>query len=165
MDMGANVFDYLLHKLGLLSIYQLHKRTKDRFFKKQSLNELAHLAERFVDERLSGLLNTKVVERLQGHCILLSSSPNFLVEPIAKRLGFSHWLATSWEPLSIVDGEAKRIEAALAAERLGIPLSNCVAYSDSHLDLPLLISVGKVVLVNPDRTLLKINVKNNWEII
>ncbi len=46
--------------------------------------------------------------------------------------------------------------------RLGIDRQQVTAYSDSHLDLPLLLAAGTPVVVNPDRKLRKIAQLNTW---
>lgn len=167
VDMAANVQDYLLHRLNLLSLKKLHEKSRHRFLKRRTLASLTLLAERFVDEKLPYLLNMTVVERLNSakHRLLLSSSPSFLVEPIARALNIQDFGATSWDPLQVIDGQAKLQLSKKFADHLGIPLNECIAYSDSHLDIPLMEAVGKPILVNPDKTLRIFGLKNNWEFL
>jgi hypothetical protein len=54
------------------------------------------------------------------------------------------------EPLH---GPAKAEAVRALAEREGLDLSRCTAYSDSANDVPLLSAVGHAVAVNPDRAL------------
>jgi phosphoserine phosphatase len=168
--MYANIQDYLLHRLKLLSMHRLHQRAKKRFLKKLPLSKLCLLAHSFINESLPSMINHKVVKRLElskdkGYTLLLSSSPSFIVEPIALILGITHWRATTWDPFVVLDGTTKLKMTKDFASHWNVPLNQCTAYSDSYLDLPLLSSVGTPVLVNPDRTLRTINLKNNWEII
>jgi HAD superfamily hydrolase (TIGR01490 family) len=60
-------------------------------------------------------------------------------------------------------------EKALAIERLaqreGLDLAQCYAYSDSASDLPMLRLVGHPVAVNPDSTLAKAARAERWEVL
>src|SRR5688500_15495693 len=99
--------------------------------------------------------------RAAGRLIcIVSSSPDELVEPLAKMLDVDRWIAT--RP-SVVDGKYTgeldfyaygpgKPEAmnALASE-IGIDMARSYAYSDSETDIPMLESVGNPVVVNPDK--------------
>ena len=52
---------------------------------------------------------------------------------------------------------------AMAADR-GLDLAESWAYSDSITDLPMLEAVGHPVVVNPDRSLLRIAKSREWEV-
>ena len=64
----------------------------------------------------------------------------------------------------VTHGPAKAKAAARIAERHGIELSNCSAYSDSVNDLPLLESVGHPRAVNPDWELRRKALSRGWPI-
>ena len=112
--------------------------------------------------------------RAAGRLIcIVSSSPEEIVEPLAKMLGVDRWIAS--KP-SIADGKYTgeldfyaygpgKPEAmnALAAE-LGIDMSGSYAYSDSETDIPMLESVGNPVVVNPDKVLRVIALDRGWRI-
>ena len=51
------------------------------------------------------------------------------------------------------------------AEREGLDLAECTAYSDSHTDLPFLEAVGHPVAVNPDRELRRIAADRGWPVL
>ena len=51
----------------------------------------------------------------------------------------------------------------MAAER-GLDLTESWAYSDSITDLPMLEAVGHPVVVNPDRSLLRVAKSRDWEV-
>ncbi len=168
----ANVTDYFLHRYFGLSIESIHRRAKERLLKSHSLEALTLFADSFVAETLPSLIDKKAKKRLeearsQGHhLLLLSSSPSFIVKPIAEAFGITHWYASDWkEPVSILDGEVKLQIAKYVAAELKTPERQIFAYSDSHLDLPLLNSVANPISVNPDAILRKISLKNNWEIL
>ena len=105
---------------------------------------------------------------------LVTAAPTELASLIARRLGLTGALGTVaenedgvytgrlvGEPLH---GPAKA-EAILAlAEREGLDLSRCAAYSDSANDLPMLSLVGHPVAVNPDHDLKRIAREKGWDI-
>jgi len=47
----------------------------------------------------------------------------------------------------------------------GGKLSDCVFYTDSHNDLPLLNVVGRAVVVDPDATLLAEAERRGWQVL
>ncbi len=51
------------------------------------------------------------------------------------------------------------------AEKLSIDKSNITAYSDSILDLPLLLSAGTAIAVKPDRKLRRFSEIHQWTIL
>lgn len=170
---------YGLHKAGLLSLSKVHKVIFDKFFHQRDLDIIEEHAGTFLNEHTNKLLNPHVVQRLQkakqnGHrTYLISSSPQFLVKPIAKFFGIDEWYATRYHvdvsnkfcAVEEINGSDKAQFLISEAKKLNIPLSQVTAYSDSHLDLPMLEIVGTVVGVNPDRILRKICQKNKWEIL
>jgi HAD superfamily hydrolase (TIGR01490 family) len=104
--------------------------------------------------------------------VIVSASGAEVVEPIAALLGADEVIATRME---IADGRytggiafyayGENKAAAireLAAER-GYDLSASTAYSDSSTDVPMLESVGRAFVVNPDRTLRRIAAERGWE--
>ena len=94
---------------------------------------------------------------------LVTATPVELASIIAHRLGLTGALGTVAE---VVDGKytgrlvgelmhgPAKAEAVLAlAEREGLDLARCTAYSDSANDLPMLSLTGTAVAVNPDTEL------------
>jgi hypothetical protein len=65
------------------------------------------------------------------------------------------------EPLH---GPAKAEAVRALAEREGLDLSRCTAYSDSSNDVPMLSAVGHAVAVNPDTSLRETARANGWEV-
>lgn len=102
--------------------------------------------------------------------VLLSASPEPLVEQIADALGFDIALGTRIE---VVDGRITgRLVGDLChgsgklrrlAEALGsIDLASCTAYADSLSDAALLSAVGSPVAVNADRRLAAVARDQRW---
>ncbi|MCU1600185.1 MAG: hypothetical protein JWO22_894 [Frankiales bacterium] len=105
---------------------------------------------------------------------LVTATPIELARIIAKRLGLTGALGTVAEVenglyTGRLVGEplhgASKAEAVKAlAEREGLELSRCTAYSDSANDIPMLSTVGRGVAINPDSGLREAARKNGWEI-
>jgi HAD superfamily hydrolase (TIGR01490 family) len=62
-------------------------------------------------------------------------------------------------------GNEKALAIERLAEREGLDLTQCYAYSDSASDLPMLRLVGHPVAVNPDPTLAKAARAERWEVL
>ncbi|MGZ6826870.1 MAG: HAD family hydrolase, partial [Mycobacteriales bacterium] len=103
---------------------------------------------------------------------LVTATPVELARIIAKRLGLTGALGTVaevedglytgrlvGEPLH---GPSKAEAVRALAEREGLDLSRCTAYSDSVNDIPMLSAVGQGVAINPDAGLLAAARENDW---
>ncbi len=106
---------------------------------------------------------------------IVSATLQEIVEAIADDLGFDGALGTVCEvgpdgaytgrAIRALHADAKARSVAELAEREGFDLAECVAYSDSHTDLPFLEVVGHPVAVNPDRELRRICAERGWPIL
>ena len=105
---------------------------------------------------------------------LVTATPVELARIIAQRLGLTGALGTVsevedgrytgrlvGEPLH---GPAKAEAVRALAEREGLDLARCTAYSDSHNDVPMLSAVGHAVAVNPDTALREEARRQGWVI-
>lgn len=106
--------------------------------------------------------------------VIVSSSPEEIVVPVAEHLGADHAIASRAE----VDargaytgrlefyayGPAKAAAIRTLAAEHDLDLSRCYAYSDSVTDRPMLEAVGHPVAVNPDRELARLARERDWEI-
>ena len=106
--------------------------------------------------------------------VVLSASGLEVVEPIAELLGATRCAASrmvvqdgryTGEIEYYLYGAAKAEEARRVAAEGGYRLEDCVAYSDSITDLPLLEAVGHPVVVNPDRALRKVAEERGWPVL
>lgn len=173
-------FYYLCHICKVISTARLHQAACHHFFYGKSIHELKHHIQNFLDINLARMLNPIVVDLLkeahgQGHLtVILSSSPDFLVGEIAKRLNVDVWRATEYSLCSDqtigqvsgqMEGEHKANYVVVLISSQGVLRENITAYSDSHLDLPFLEAVGVPVAVNPDRALAKVCKTRGWKVI
>ncbi|MBV8981557.1 MAG: HAD-IB family hydrolase [Acidimicrobiia bacterium] len=106
-------------------------------------------------------------------CVLLSASPQELVEAVAQALGAHRAVGTRVE---VSDGHyTGHLDGAfcygvgkltrLRAELGEVDLTAAHAYSDSASDVPLLAACGRAVAVNPDRRLRAAARANGWAVI
>jgi len=105
---------------------------------------------------------------------VVSATLQEIVEAIAEDLGFDGALGTICEvrdgsytgrAVRALHAEAKAECLQEVAEREGLDLAACTAYSDSHTDLPFLEAVGHPVAVNPDRELRRIAADRGWPVL
>lgn len=168
------------HKLGYLSIEDVHRCAFDRLFLGMNANKIRQLAQQFVTLSLENLLYFPALERLKKaqlageKTVVLSSSPDFLVEPISKQLGVTTCLATQYAVdkdgcfchiSDIVQGHQKAAFVAQMRRETGCEVKDVTAYSDSHHDLEFLKSAGVAVGVNADRKLRAFCKANGWMMI
>jgi HAD superfamily hydrolase (TIGR01490 family) len=144
------------------------------------VDEIVRLGEEIYDELMAERIWTGTQALAQLHLDagqrvwLVTATPVELASIIARRLGLTGALGTVAE---VVDGEytgrlvgeplhgAAKAAAVLAlADREGLDLDRCSAYSDSINDLPMLSAVGRAVAVNPDSALRMQARARGWEI-
>jgi putative phosphoserine phosphatase/1-acylglycerol-3-phosphate O-acyltransferase len=112
----------------------------------------------------------------KGHLLVLATTtPDVLVRPLAKRLGFDDVVATRYAAeggkyLGRLDGRFVWGAGKLASVRdwageHGVDLRESFAYSDSVHDVPLLRAVGNRYAVNPDPSLLLVAIARHWPIL
>lgn len=171
---------YALHKIGCLSMHNLHERIFNSLFLNKSARQFMQLAEAFLKEKFNSMLYSPAVQKLEeakraGHfTAIFSSSPDFLVSLIARRFNVHEWVATSFlqdennnfsELCEVMEGNVKTHYLHVLSQKLDILPGDFTAYSDSYCDLPFLEAAGTAVGVNPDKKLREICKKNQWQII
>lgn len=179
-DLAFIVRCNILFKLGLLPIKSLHHAAFERLFKGRSLQDVQSWAIAFIDEHFEKLLYLPAFEALQasvagGHlAAILSSSPDFLIAPIAARLNITVWSATCYsvdkdhrfcDILRLIQGNDKAVLLEQLRVSHAVPLHHVHAYSDSYLDMPFLQAAGNAIGVNPDAKLRNACLRNKWKII
>ena len=107
--------------------------------------------------------------------VLVTGALDILAEPVARHLGMDAFVANE---LEFVDGYCTgRIKPPLLAgatkaawirrhaREHGLDLEQCLAYSDSMSDFPMLAAVGKPAVINPDRQLRVEAKASDWPIL
>jgi HAD superfamily hydrolase (TIGR01490 family) len=139
------------------------------FIKGHSVAELEALGEEIFDEAMAHRIwpGTRALAQLhldQGQRVwLVAAAPVEIATIIARRLGLTGALGTVSEHVDgvytghlvgdMLHGPAKGEAVKALAEREGLDLSRCSAYSDSYNDLPMLTLVGDPCAINPDARL------------
>lgn len=103
---------------------------------------------------------------------LVTATPVVLADIIARRLGLTGALGTVAEIEDgrftgrlhgeMLHGPAKAEAIRALAEREGLDLSRCTAYSDSFNDMPMLTAVGHAMAINPDHDLRNEARRRGW---
>lgn len=137
------------------------------------------LVREIVDEVVSPLVYAEALALIDEHrrvgrkVVIISSSPEEIVKPLARYLGVDHVIATrakiddegrytgEMEFYAYAESKAEAIRELAEAEGLSLPDS--FAYSDSVTDLPMLEAVGHPVVVNPDKELAQTAEERDWQ--
>ncbi len=114
-------------------------------------------------------------ERAGDQLIVITSTNQFITEPIVEKFGITNLIAPVPETKcgkytgnivgtpSFGAGKVTRLNEWLA--RRQISLEGSYFYSDSHNDLPLLRVVDNPIAVDPDETLRREAIRSDWKII
>ncbi|MDQ1695833.1 MAG: hypothetical protein QOJ03_1186 [Frankiaceae bacterium] len=144
------------------------------------VDEVVRLGEEIYDDLMAGRIWSGTRALAQQHLDagqrvwLVTAAPTELASLIAHRLGLTGALGTVSESKDGVytgrlvgeplHGPAKAEAIRALADREGLDLTRCAAYSDSANDLPMLSLVGRPVAVNPDHELKRVAREKGWEI-
>lgn len=125
-------------------------------------------------------MRAEIEARRGERCILVlnTASPRFYAEPIARRLGFAHCVATEmdvpermpWPPVFRGPNNKRKVKIQ-AMRQLGwltpeaLPLPGAWTYTDSVADLPLLACAEKCVLVHPRPAMAELAKQRGWCIL
>ena len=150
------------------------------FIEGHTVLELEQLGEEIFDEAMATRIwpGTRALAQLhldQGQRVwLVTAAPIEIAGIIARRLGLTGALGTVAEHVDgvytgrlvggMLHGPAKAEAVAALAEREGLDLARCSAYSDSANDLPMLTLVGHPCAINPDARLRAHARRQGWRI-
>jgi HAD superfamily hydrolase (TIGR01490 family) len=144
------------------------------------VTEIVSLCEEIFDETMADRIWEGTRQLAQAHLHagqrvwLVTATPVELATIISSRLGLTGALGTVAESRDgiytgrlvggLLHGTAKAAAVSALAEREGLDLTRCAAYSDSANDLPMLRLVGHPHVVNPDSDLREAARENAWPI-
>jgi HAD superfamily hydrolase (TIGR01490 family) len=150
------------------------------FIAGHTVAELEEIGEEIFDEGMAHRIwpGTRALAQMhldQGQRVwLVTAAPIEIANLIAKRLGLTGALGTVAEHVDgvytgklvgdMLHGPAKAVAVQALAEREGLDLSRCSAYSDSSNDLPMLGLVGDPCAINPDPKLRAHAREHGWRI-
>jgi len=139
------------------------------FIAGHTVTELESLGKEIFDEAMAHRIwpGTRALAQLhldQGQRVwLVTAAPIEIAQIIAHRLGLTGAMGTVAEHVDgvytgrlvgdLLHGPAKAVAVRALAEREGLDLARCSAYSDSVNDLPMLSLVGDACAINPDAKL------------
>lgn len=150
------------------------------FIAGHTVEELEELSDEIFDEAMAHRIwpGTRALAQLhldQGQRVwLVTAAPIEIASIIAQRLGLTGAMGTVAEREDgvytgrlvgdMLHGPAKAEAVKALAEREGLDLDRCSAYSDSFNDLPMLSLVGDPCAINPDGRLRSYARKQGWRI-
>src|SRR5688572_15294945 len=150
------------------------------FIAGHTVTELEELGEEIFDEVMASRIwpGTRALAQLhidQGQRVwLVTAAPIEIARIISRRLGLTGAMGTVAEHVDgvytgrlvgdLLHGPAKAEAITALAEREGLDLSRCSAYSDSFNDLPMLSMVGDPCAINPDGRLRDHASAQGWRI-
>ena len=182
--------DLLMMALGQMIFRAQGRESADRidaareaalaFVAGHKVADIASLGEEIYDDTMANRIWEGSRELTKGHLDagqrvwLVTATPVELAEILARRLGLTGALGTVAETEEgiytgrlvggLLHGQAKAAAVLALAEREGLDLARCSAYSDSFNDLPMLELVGYPNAVNPDGRLRSLAKERQWPI-
>ena len=151
-----------------------------QFIAGHSVRELEEVGEEIFDEHMAHKIwpGTRAIAQWhldRGQRVwLVTAAPVEIAQVIARRLGLTGALGTVAEHVDgiytgalvgdMLHGEGKAVAVGEIAQREGLALEECYAYSDSSNDLPMLSLVGHPCAINPDSTLRAHAKANGWRV-
>jgi len=169
-----------LYKQGKLDIYEFAEFA----FKPLVDNEMERLQQlhkEFMQQKILPIITEKSRDLVAEHkvagdtLVVITATNAFVTGPIVKEFGIEHLIATEPEMVDghytgkiagtpcFQDGKVTRLKQWILENE--VAFENCVFYSDSNNDLPLLELVKNPVAVDPDDKLKAIATEKNWPII
>jgi HAD superfamily hydrolase (TIGR01490 family) len=150
------------------------------FVADHTVADIVELGEQIYDETMAqriwqGTRNLALRHLAAGERVwLVTATPVELANILSSRLGLTGALGTVAETRDgvytgrlvggLLHGEAKAAAVRALADREGLDLARCSAYSDSANDLPMLQLVGHPNVVNPDSSLLAEARQRGWPV-
>lgn len=160
-------------------INRFQKSAQD-FIGGHNVSEIKSVAQEIYDEYVSPALWEGTIEIAQRHLNdgvevwLVTAAPEDMATLIAERLGFTGAIGskaaikdgcyTGEMNGPLLHGREKATAIKDLAREHGFDLESCFGYSDSHNDLPLLLTVGNPSVINPDAILRIRALKEKWPI-
>jgi len=144
--------------------------------------EIRERTQRFYESVVRPLYRPGARETVRRHqaagdrVVLLTSASNYLSEPVTRELDLDGYVSNrllvdadgrfTGEPVEpLCFGPGKVTLAERYVREIGRTLDDCVFYSDSHTDLPMLEAAGRAVVVHPDPRLRRVARQRGWEIV
>jgi HAD superfamily hydrolase (TIGR01490 family) len=174
-------FWVIRYQLGFASIEDALLRAI-RFLAGSRESDIRDRTTQFYKSNVRQLFRPGAREALKYHrdqgdkIVLLTSSSSYLSQLVAEELELDDYLCNRFEVDSaglhtgkligaLCYGTGKVDYAKEFASAAGTQLSECIFYTDSFSDLPLLKAVGSPIVVNPDRRLRGEAQRRGWRVV
>jgi HAD superfamily hydrolase (TIGR01490 family) len=181
-DLVKSAYAQLMFRLGGADEQQMarirdHVAKLCRGWRIEQVNQIVHET---LDELINPFVYAEAAALIQEHrragrdVVVVSTSGEELVRPIAEQLGIDDIIATrmvvrdgryTGEVSFYAAGPTKAEAVRDLAKERDYDLSSCYAYSDSISDVPLLETVGHPTAVNPDRALRRTALERDWQVL
>ena len=179
-DVLRTFYFYLRYRVNLLDIERAVERSSAWICGRLEADIASHCRLWYRD-MVRQYLQPEMVRRVrmhreQGHLVaILSSTTNYLADPLAEELGIDHLLVsrlvvrdgrfTGEAHRPICYGDGKLYWARRFAAEHDVNLAESFFYTDSVTDVPMLEIVGHPQVVNPDPLLRRIARQRGWEVM
>ena len=179
-DALRTIYLYLRYRLNLLDIDRALEQSSVWIRGRAEADIAAH-CRIWYHEMVRQYLQPEMVRRVrmhqeQGHLVaILSSTTNYLADPLAEELGIEHLLVsrlvvedgrfTGEAHRPICYGKGKLHWARRFAAEHEVDLGASFFYTDSVTDVPMLEIVGHPQVVNPDPLLRRLARQRGWEVL
>jgi HAD superfamily hydrolase (TIGR01490 family) len=179
-DALRTVYYFLRYRLNLLDIEHAVERSS-HWIRGRSEEEIAAHCRIWYRDMVRQYVQPEMVRRVQehkaeGHVVaILSSTTNYLADPLAEDLGIEHLLVsrlvvsdgcfTGEAQRPICYGNGKIYWARRFATEHAVDLGASFFYTDSVTDLPMLEIVGHPQIVNPDPFLRRAARRRGWTVL
>ncbi|MCX5704374.1 MAG: HAD-IB family hydrolase [Candidatus Omnitrophica bacterium] len=171
---------FILYKIGLIKdVFEIRKIVY-QYFKGWDVIKTKEIFKDFFEEEIKPKVNMLVVDIMRGHIkkgekiVLLSASLREIIDMLKEYLGLEYAISTELEVKNnkytgniaglVPYGKYKIIKISQFLQDNKFSLRHSWAYSDHISDLELLQIVENSCVVNPDRKLRHIAIKNGWRI-
>ena len=181
MRLAYQHFQYKRNKTESDNAIQTTTQRVLEFVKGKTHLHLHNICQSVVEEFFPKIINPRLVDEIEKHksegrdTWIITASPIEIAEIFSKKLGMNGGFGTVSEIIDDkfsgkLDGKpmhgfSKAVKIRQLAALHAYDLENSFAYSDSINDLPLLATVGNPRIVNPNKELQILAVKNNWPIL
>jgi phosphoserine phosphatase len=167
---------FFLFSFFLLSPNELHQKVFKRFLRGRKYKDIARHAPKFW-KSYKKILFLPAYKKYQEHkknhdyLLLLSASPKFIVEPIAKIIQVDDYQAANYRLdkqgnfLKIDSTMQGKDKEKIVKKYRKDPHQQIVVYTDSIWDKELLFLADEVICVRPDRKLARLAKKQQWKIL
>jgi HAD superfamily hydrolase (TIGR01490 family) len=180
-EIVSSLYYLAQYKMNLLNFEKVAEREMAKMAGEPEAEMIA-LCNRWFEEMVVHYIYPQARTLIEEHraagdfLVLLSAASTYLVKPLADYLAIEHFLCNRPEvdpegkftgkivyPLCY--GAGKITVAEKFAEEHGLDLRDCIYYSDSITDLPVLTRFGEARVVNPDPLLRQEAKRRNWPVL